>query len=145
MSCGFESRFGHYQKYPKLSFWGIFDSYCSDSNRRQILKKFVPSKARGESHTSLKYIIKWYIVIFMPRWIKSDLRHFLSECSEVVATEACEVWKIRSIFSHAEVAKLVDALALGASTARYGGSSPLLGTRHFYKMHSNNIIYFFKK
>ena len=29
---------------------------------------------------------------------------------------------------YAEVAKLVDALALGASAARHGGSSPLLGT-----------------
>ena len=30
---------------------------------------------------------------------------------------------------HAEVAKLVYALALGASGATHGGSSPLLGTR----------------
>ena len=29
---------------------------------------------------------------------------------------------------NAEVAKLVDALALGASGATHGGSSPLLGT-----------------
>ncbi len=69
----------------------------------------------------------------MPRWMKSDLRHFSSERSEVVATEACVAWKIRSIFSHAEVAKLVDALALGASTVRYGGSSPLLGTSPLWK------------
>ena len=29
---------------------------------------------------------------------------------------------------HAGVAKLVDALALGASVAKHGGSSPLPGT-----------------
>ena len=35
---------------------------------------------------------------------------------------------------HAEVAKLVDVLALGASGVTHGGSSPLLGTRILYSM-----------
>ena len=41
----------------------------------------------------------------------------------------CQIYASVLDTSYAEVAKLVDVLALGASGVTHGGSSPLLGTR----------------
>ena len=40
----------------------------------------------------------------------------------------CQIYASVLDTSYAEVAKLVDVLALGASGVTHGGSSPLLGT-----------------
>ena len=49
------------------------------------------------------------------------------------------------IISLAGVAKLADALALGASTARYAGSSPVPGTFVLLGLRSTSPVYTRKK
>ena len=56
---------------------------------------------------------------------------------EYVFTFASTIGKEYLIFSwsHADVAKLVDALDLGSSAARHGGSSPSIRTEPSYAYH----------
>jgi hypothetical protein len=56
-----------------------------------------------------------------------------SSATEVAHKKFASSFLIYNSAFVAQMAKLVDALVSGTSAARRGGSSPLLGTKHFGK------------